>query len=747
MTILLGDLANSGLPGGRGLEGAIFAGGAGVGGSAPALTMLTEPTATPSSAAVGDNVTLSLGTYQNADSVTGLLMQDGVDRTSEIVDEVWSPGVAGAFTWTVTASGNGQTIENAISGSITAPVVAKDVAYLYADKDTPYAGTASSVTGLSAQGAGGLAMALGGAGSTNQISHVDGNDGGFRFTSGRYLQVTGLAPNTSDGFILIVDATFETITGSSQGVNYGGNMLLTRSVGAYRAQAPYVSPAPLIGNAVIGKRVLLAMELDRIGQEVRHNVIDGGIVTVAATTAIPSLAPTTITIGQGMAGTIHRVAIINRPAGQQLPISLEDAVAQFGIPTSPPVGAAAVTIHDADGQSLALGPNIGALFAPDGRRWREILGSNGVQFATGLVRSDGVAVTGVATPLVKGYDLNSSVTGTTNANVNGNVPLGSVSAWALVESGFLDGTVIHQFHGAGGQPVYNFDNDPATGSADFIALYQNAEHWMSEVAAYYAQSDIPVIVPRRYWCQGEADISLTRGEYQARFLAVHRARCDLIKSVTGQADDPLLYIWQTGSYMRKLPHHMVVLDQLDIAREWNGVLIGPIYPYLVGDANVHPTDNASIEMGMLSAWATEEFEAGRGWNLLPPLSVSRSGGTITIPISIRSDETLMTEPGKYDGPYGGDPANLGLEVSGGGTITSASVSGGNIVVNVSGTVTSVRYAFQPAPADTRALLDTDGNGYGPHRGIIRTTLTKAASIGGLNMTLKRWAPSFEVAIA
>lgn len=87
----------------------------------PAVSMTTPPTASPLSATVGDTVTLGLGTYQNAVSVVGVLMQGGVDRTAQITNGVWSPAVAGAFTWTVTATGaSGSPIVNTVSGTIAA---------------------------------------------------------------------------------------------------------------------------------------------------------------------------------------------------------------------------------------------------------------------------------------------------------------------------------------------------------------------------------------------------------------------------------------------------------------------------------------------------------------------------------------------------------------------------------------------------------------------------------------------------
>lgn len=204
-------------------------------------------------------------------------------------------------------------------------------------------------------------------------------------------------------------------------------------------------------------------------------------------------------------------------------------------------------------------------------------------------------------------------------------------------------------------------------------------------------------------------------------------------------------MFQTGGRMNQTENYSVILDQIDAIRAHDGILVGPMW-----QASTDNTDHMGMPMHLrmyeTAAWAVLEHEAGREWNLLPPETVTRVGNTITIPISVRSDETLTTVPGKY-AAYGGDPANLGMTVVGGGSITSAIVSGTNIVLEVSGTATEVRHAFQSTGIDYRNFLDGDGQGYPAPRSLIRTTLTKAvASFGGTSLMLERWLPSFSVAI-
>ena len=202
--------------------------------------------------------------------------------------------------------------------------------------------------------------------------------------------------------------------------------------------------------------------------------------------------------------------------------------------------------------------------------------------------------------------------------------------------------------------------------------------------------------------------------------------------------------------MNKTGAHLVVLDQIDLVRNLGarGVLVQPLYALKIDNADdrgVHMGTEGNLMTGEIQAWAKQIKETGGQWNLFPAANATRTGGNITIAIPVRSDETLTTEPGKYT-EYGGDPLNLGLEAVGGGAITSATVSGGNINLTVTGTVTAIRYAMQTTGIDYRTLVDADNMGYATHRGIIRTTLTRTRTVGGIAMTLKRFIPSFEVTI-
>lgn len=300
------------------------------GGSSGNVVMLTPPTATPETVTVGDNTTLTMGTYSNATSVVGVLMQGGIDRTGEIVDGVWSPGVEGAATWTVTASGAGGpivTMVNITVEAIAPEQTVKDVALLWIDAATPFSGSDSEVTGVTAEGSGGYALTVTGTGSPNLITHTSD---GFVFNTGRYLTVTGINPDVGDGAILLVDVTFNDTSGTGQALAFQGTVLRRASGTLQYTTGEWTSPAAQnAGTVTPPQRVQMAMHLDRIGENVRYWDVGGAAFANRATTFANPITKNQINLGQGMSGIIHKVAIIAHPSGGALPMTLEDALADF----------------------------------------------------------------------------------------------------------------------------------------------------------------------------------------------------------------------------------------------------------------------------------------------------------------------------------------------------------------------------------------------------------------------------------
>lgn len=396
---------------------------------------------------------------------------------------------------------------------------------------------------------------------------------------------------------------------------------------------------------------------------------------------------------------------------------------------------------------------MGALRSPSNTMWRDIYdGTSQPNFGylTGLVRTDGVTVANVANPLLVGYNNTIQATAIAPAVVLTSLPVGSVIASALIRDGFAD-TTLFQFHDAGGQSILNLDADPLTGT-NGTTLYGNAGHWLTNAVRLVNANGKTPLVRRFHLNQGEADVSWPRGQWLAAANKTLDDQIEQIMRLTGQTIVPRLFMEQTGGYMMNTATnlHQVKLDQLDLVAQRNGILTTPLYPYMVDDTDdkgVHKTPEGHLEFCETIMWSIAETEAGRVWNLLPPSSVTRTGDTITIPMPTRGDETMTFEAaGKYAN-YGGDPDMYGFEAVGGGSITSVSVSGANIILAVTGAVTGIRYAMQRTTTDYRTLTDSNSHGYCAHRGMVRTTLTKQVTVGGLTLTLKRWLPSFEATVS
>lgn len=420
---------------------------------------------------------------------------------------------------------------------------------------------------------------------------------------------------------------------------------------------------------------------------------------------------------------------------------------------TPPV--LSVTYYDNDGQSLALGPNIGSAYAPSGERYRdEFSGEDNILMPVGLTRygSGGsiVAVTTVAGALLGN---NGDPTGFTADPASGldhsvavsNIPTGFMAAKAMSRRGMLDDPMIFMFAGAGGQSVNTFNSDPIDGLTDDRAtnLYYNREKIQFSAASLATVTGI-----EQTWNQGEADRLMARGEYKTGFDKMQDERLARYAAWFPGVAAPQLFMFQTGGYMRTQDNHWMMLDQVDIIRDRGGVLIGPHHAVKIGDQTVHLTNEGYIHQGELEAWCRYEIRNGRAWNMLPPETVARDGDTITIPISTRSGETLRLLTGKY-ALYGGDPVNLGLEAIGGGSIVSAGVSGSDIVLQVTGTVTHIRNAHQRNDAVNYGeppYIDVNGHGYSAKRTLLAGTDTETVNVAGHTIELTRVVPTFEVAI-
>ena len=718
---------------------------------------LTTPLPDRSLTVGGAAVTLALGDYfANAASYAVSPTGQGVSISGSTL--TISAAAERNGTYTVTASNStGQTVSDAFALVVAAavePLTPADYWTYVEPSDAPGA-TGANLTTLTARGAGAPAFAIAatGAAPTKEADAI-------RFNLGQYFMADGLTIPAGDGFILAADFTPHQITGTQNVISIftsAGVILGTiRSANAahqYNVGVGINGTAANVasGTAVAGTRVQMAIEFDRVAGTIRHwNLATGAVVSQALTYSGPINA-VRISIGQASNHSVHKAAVVTRPTGAAWATTLEEVLADFDLRTGTvnpePVPFTAMDIYASTGQSLGLGLNMGGQASPSGTVWRTVLQNQNVQMLTGHQRKDSVAVASVSAPLLQGYNTAISATGNAQASAVGNVPPSFIGAVARARDGLSAGRGIsYQFHGAGGQSVTNLDS--STGEGTTVIPWENFTFSVGQQASYWSGRGVSVNCPVFSYNQGEADVAQPRGWWLSRFTTLYNETVSTVRTATGQTSGPQLYLYQTGGYMNKVNGHQVVLDQLDAVRNLSGVLVAPIYWQKISNDDargVHMGTQGNLQLGELENWAITEHEAGRSWNLLPPVTVTRTGDTITIPITVRSDETLTTSPGKY-ADYGGDPANLGLEVDGGGSITSASVSGGNIVLQVSGIVTAVRYAMQTTGIDYRTLTDAELMGYATHRGIIRTTLTRTRTVGGLALTMERAVPSFSVAI-
>lgn len=298
-------------------------------GGTPAPTMLTAPTATPGTVTVGDNVTVTLGTWSNG-TPTGVLMQGGVDRTSEITDGVWSPGVAGAATWAVTATGPGGTLAAPVV-NITVDAAAAGIDYtqaaLYVDADSAFAGTDAAVGTITNIGNGGYDLTTTGSGSA--ITH---SADGFTYANGVRHTAAGVAASGIDGTFIIVRATVDSYVASSYifAANpQSGFIAIFDNNGNLQARYNNGSTVNIaLGSTPYGTEFVVGIEVNNETGAIRTYDLTGTLASVTPS-ATPGVIPNTINMGMALTGTVHQAAIFTKPIGGAFAASFEDVFADF----------------------------------------------------------------------------------------------------------------------------------------------------------------------------------------------------------------------------------------------------------------------------------------------------------------------------------------------------------------------------------------------------------------------------------
>lgn len=304
----------------------------------PAFTIL--PSAVPVSATVGDTINLRLGTATDAALLTGILIQDGFDRTSEIVDDIWSPAQAGAFTWTVTATGpGGSTTAPVVSGAVTAAVdpglptsVDWSLATIYVDEDTSYDGSEDDVTSLNTGGTASITLPVLG----NDFPVLATGDG-FVFGkdstgTSRFFRGSAASLDVTGGGILVAEYTPDRFGTMQVPINIGNNTMTIRissAGGTIQVVSNNGSPSSSNIGAAAPSRLVVVAEFNAELGRIRYWKTGDGAPTTIDRTMEPFAPISLVGIGQGCTGTLHKAAAILWATGGSPAVSFEDIVADF----------------------------------------------------------------------------------------------------------------------------------------------------------------------------------------------------------------------------------------------------------------------------------------------------------------------------------------------------------------------------------------------------------------------------------
>ena len=306
-------------------------------GVTPPPGVTSAPSAAPNPVTVGDNLTITQGVYTNTTSVARLLMQGGIDRTSQIVDGVWSPGTDADAVYTEIPSGPGgtgatQTVNITVDAQ-AAPLPASDFHTYATTADAP-AAVGAELTSLQARGfAAPLFGIVGNAANPLPTKEADA----IRFNGGRQFQVDLASIPAGDGFILAADFTVRSVTGTNQVVSLSAG---TTQLAALRLTGATVQP--YIGSAVngtaaniaagttaIGQRIVMAMELDRVAGTLRYLNHETQQVVSQPLSYSGVMAATRIILGQLGNLSLHRVSILTRAEGAAWSRTFSEVLADF----------------------------------------------------------------------------------------------------------------------------------------------------------------------------------------------------------------------------------------------------------------------------------------------------------------------------------------------------------------------------------------------------------------------------------
>lgn len=598
------------------------------------------------------------------------------------------------------------------------------------DASSPITGTDAAVLGVSAQGAEFATQDTG-------LAAITRSAAGLRFSAGAWLRCI---PTPIPAAKMLLVARLTVHAGSPAGaaildtniadltIDTASQRLLAKVPGA---NLPYDIVTPFNGV-----QQTIAMMVDTDAQTATIIQRDGYGQVTALTAAAASL--TDIRIGRNAVFTLHDLWLFTAPAGAPLPATADDLWARLA--GQPPRGRKKASVFGGWGQSLyqaypvpvAERQPLNEAFRLDHLRVR------------GLQTTAGAAVSEIGAGI---NQINPSVpaTGLAPITVNHGETILFAIGRALIARrralGLASPVIISGTNGFGGQAADEFDNDPTTGTTQ-TTLFANECLWREQGKACAVAAGYDVSLDFALEVHGTADKGAARHEY---FGDATRVNDQFVShALTHFGSAPKLLMTQSGGDAdTTLDSWAVCLDQLDVVRHYDALLIGPLYPHYIIDDNVHPDHIERRLIGEIGAEAIVTYERGRRWNLLPPeRQVGMvSGNQVMLPFDLPYGSQVLTvpEPTKYDA-FGGFCANMGFEAPG-RTITSVTMSGRVLTITLDAAPTRLRYAMQAQ--NVIGNRDAGGRSYTGHRGLIATDwAAPSATVPG--RILRRWLPSFEI---
>ena len=202
-------------------------------------------------------------------------------------------------------------------------------ALVYFDADTPYTGSATDVTAITAEGTAGLSLAKTGTAAVQRTAD------GFVFADTGYVGASGIpAGAATDGMFLVVEFT-QTAVGSnwarlSDGT--GGRMRLQIHAGNQSiigTGADDTNVNITLGTSTFGTRHIVAFAMDDVLDQVTGYDVSGASVGPIAHAGLTDPVNTRVAIGQYLNGTIHRWCLVGRTEGGAWPLTMAEVVADF----------------------------------------------------------------------------------------------------------------------------------------------------------------------------------------------------------------------------------------------------------------------------------------------------------------------------------------------------------------------------------------------------------------------------------